>query len=309
MVDRVLAHVHTFNDADIIDATISALQRQTRPVDGILVVDNASSDGTLDQPSVKDAAVLRHAENLGTSGAVNSGFRYALEHGYDWIWLFDADSVPEPDALEKLLDCYSSLPVETQGMTAFLACLPCNMDSGLQAHAAVFTKRGFSQLAPAADERCYPCNITIWSGCLYRTAAVSRIGLPNPDYVLDWGEFEYAYHVMKKGYKAFVNQQAKLYHNIRGAGSLVSSEMKCGPFKITVFDFPPIRCYYLARNTFYFALHDAERVQFDILWKQGVSVLLLTLKFWLRGRTHSANVRACLHGIWHGLTGNVKARY
>ena len=34
---RVLAHIHTFNDADIIDRTIEAVLRQTRPVDGILV--------------------------------------------------------------------------------------------------------------------------------------------------------------------------------------------------------------------------------------------------------------------------------
>ena len=46
---RVLAHIHTFNDADIIDRTIEALLRQSRPVDGILVVDNASSDATLDR--------------------------------------------------------------------------------------------------------------------------------------------------------------------------------------------------------------------------------------------------------------------
>src|SRR5690349_11937846 len=105
---RVLAHVHTFNDADIIDRTIEAVRRQTRPVDGILVVDNASTDATLEQPSVKYASVLRHAENLGTSGAVHSGFRFALEHHYDWIWLFDADSVPEADALQKLLELYDS---------------------------------------------------------------------------------------------------------------------------------------------------------------------------------------------------------
>jgi len=49
---RVLAHIHTFNDADIIDRTIESVQRQTRPVDGILVVDNASTDGTLDRPSL-----------------------------------------------------------------------------------------------------------------------------------------------------------------------------------------------------------------------------------------------------------------
>src|SRR5579862_7615359 len=111
---RILAHIHTFNDAGIIDRTIAAVRRQTRPVDGILVVDNASTDGTLDRPSLKHATILRHAQNLGTSGTVITGMRFALEHDYDWIWVFDADSTAEPDALERMLELYASFPAEIQ---------------------------------------------------------------------------------------------------------------------------------------------------------------------------------------------------
>src|ERR1700732_2052846 len=107
---RVLAHIHTFNDADIIDRTIDSVLRQTRRVDGILVVDNASTDSTLDRPSLKHAEILRHRVNLGTSGTVITGMQFALQHDYDWIWVFDADSNPEPEALEKLLELYAGWP-------------------------------------------------------------------------------------------------------------------------------------------------------------------------------------------------------
>src|SRR6266702_7046706 len=128
---RVLAHVHTLNDADIIDRTIESFQRQTCPVDGILLVDNASTDDTLEQPSVKHAPVLRHRENLGTSGTVIAGMQFALEHDYDWIWVFDADSAPEPDALERLLELYAGWSQDLQDQTAALACLPYNEVDGL----------------------------------------------------------------------------------------------------------------------------------------------------------------------------------
>jgi GT2 family glycosyltransferase len=59
---RVLAQITTFNAVDLIDRTIEALQQQTRPVDEILVVDNASSDGTLQRPSVRNVTVIRHQE-------------------------------------------------------------------------------------------------------------------------------------------------------------------------------------------------------------------------------------------------------
>src|SRR5689334_4660066 len=155
---RVLAHVHTFNDADIIDRTIEAVLRQTRPVDGIVVVDNASTDGTIEQPLVANAAVLQHRKNLGTSGAVCSGFRFALEQDYDWIWVFDADSIPEPDALEKLLDLYSGWPSNLQDETAFLSCLYYNVQDGVPRHGGLFTRHGLAPSSPVQETRYYPCH-------------------------------------------------------------------------------------------------------------------------------------------------------
>jgi rhamnopyranosyl-N-acetylglucosaminyl-diphospho-decaprenol beta-1,3/1,4-galactofuranosyltransferase len=116
---KVLAYIHTFNDADVIEKTIAALLRQTRAVDEILVVDNASTDGTLDQSCLQHATVVRHPQNVGTSGAVGTGMRYALEHGLDWIWIFDPDGLPEPDALEKLLDLLAGWPRAQQDESAF----------------------------------------------------------------------------------------------------------------------------------------------------------------------------------------------
>src|SRR5947208_12840142 len=167
---RVRAHIHTLNDADIIDRTIEAMLHQTRPVDGILVVDNGSRDGTLERPAVKHASVLRHRENLGTSGAVISGLQFALDHDYDWIWVFDADSLPESDALEKLLGLYAEFPEALQAQTAFLACLYSDVQDDVPRHGGIFTSEGIDQVRPAPEPRHYPCHFTIWSGCLYRLA-------------------------------------------------------------------------------------------------------------------------------------------
>jgi GT2 family glycosyltransferase len=306
---RVLAHIHTFNDADIIDGTIEAVLRQTRPVDGILVVDNASTDGTLERPSVKHATVLRHPENRGTSGAVYSGFRFALEQDYDWIWLFDADSVPEPDALEKLLDLFAGWPRNLQDETAFLACLYYNVGDGVPQHGGLFTQHGSAPCRPAPEARHYLCHFTIWSGCLYRLAAVRQIGLPNADYVLDGGEGEYAYRVMKAGYKAFIHQDAILHHNIRGHTSITRVEVKLGPAKFRFYEFPPIRCYYACRNMLYFALYDRAEGRPWMLLHTALGLATLMVNFLLRPRSHRAQIMACSRGIWHGVTGNIAARY
>jgi GT2 family glycosyltransferase len=306
---RVLAHIHTFNDADIIDRTIEAVRTQTRPVDELVIVDNASRDATLDQPSVKHATVLRQKLNGGTSGAVHAGFRYALVQNYDCIWVFDADSLPEPAALEKLLALYASFPASVREETAYLACLHYNVQDGISRHGAIFNDGGFAPANPGTEEPYYPCDVVIWSGCLYRLAAVRRIGLPNADYMLDWGEFEYGYRVMKAGYKGFIHQGALLQHNIRGYTSIKSLKLKIGPMKLPVHEFAPIRCYYTCRNMVYFALYDFAEQRLRLLRKLAQPMGLLILGFVLRPRHHGKEIAACVRGLWHGVTGNIATRY
>src|SRR5206468_978582 len=117
-----------------------------------------------------------------------------------------------------------------------------NVSDGEPLHGGLFTKDRLAAARPAPGENHYACHFTIWSGILYRLAAVRQIGIPNPDYVLDWGEYEYAYRVMKAGYKAFMHVNAVLHHNIRGYPSAVPRQVKLGPATFTIQEFPAIRC-------------------------------------------------------------------
>src|SRR5437870_2894701 len=103
---RVLAHIHTLNAADVIDRCLDALQRQTRPPDAILIVDNGSTDGTLNRRFPEQVTVIRNPANLGVIGSIRVGIADALDHGFDWIWVLDADGVPEPRALAIMLKSY-----------------------------------------------------------------------------------------------------------------------------------------------------------------------------------------------------------
>src|SRR5260370_42237054 len=56
---RILAHMHTMNDASVIEQLLEGLRRQTQPIDAILIVDNASTDGTLDRTFPKTVTIIR----------------------------------------------------------------------------------------------------------------------------------------------------------------------------------------------------------------------------------------------------------
>jgi len=79
-------------------------------VDRIIVVDDASSDGTAEvAESVDDprVVVIRHEANRGVGGAMRTGYRLALEEGHDLIGKMDADGQMVADELTRLVEPFA----------------------------------------------------------------------------------------------------------------------------------------------------------------------------------------------------------
>jgi len=306
---RILGHIHTFNDEDVIERSVQALLEQTHPLDEVLVVDNASQDGTLDRRFPPPVTVIRHSENRGTSGAVITGFEYALGKGYDWIWIFDADTAPEKDALEKLLGLYHSFPLPLQAQTWLLGGVHVEPSLEIPPYGAIFTRRGQIAVRPDPHHAARELHATIWSGSLYRLPLVRRLGLPTANYVLDWGEYEYGYRGMRAGYRSFLHSASIVHHNIGGRAALHYTAYRWGPLTVRLKELPPIRCYYLVRNLLHFWLYRYHVWTVHTLTGCALNVVKITTHFLLRPRTHRRELRACLRGIRDGLGNALERRY
>jgi GT2 family glycosyltransferase len=218
---RILVQLHTWNGAQIVHLALDAVLRQTVAAERILIVDNASTDGTADLPYPKNVTVLRHSINLGTSGSVKTGIEYARSCGYDWIWVLDADSVPRPDALELLVGLVREF--ELAGETRIgIVCASHNL-IGLERRlqGRVLTPGGPRLPKVNAEQNFVECDSVIWSGALINLAVVERAGLPRTglrgcweDLSLDYGDIEYSYRIHRAGYKNFVHRQSLIDHPI-----------------------------------------------------------------------------------------------
>lgn len=95
---------------------------QTRACDRVLVVDNASDDGTAERLAAWGAriTVLRLDRNTGGAGGFSAGVRAAVEGGADRVWLMDDDVLPDPQALERLLAAEQALAA--RGVEAAFLC-------------------------------------------------------------------------------------------------------------------------------------------------------------------------------------------
>lgn len=76
----------------------------------ILIVDNGSTDGSIMElcRNSPDTELIRTGENLGFAGGNNVGIRHALEHGADYVWLLNNDTVVDSDALSALVNVAES---------------------------------------------------------------------------------------------------------------------------------------------------------------------------------------------------------
>ena len=127
--ESIIAVVVTYNRKDLLIECLSGLARQSRPIDGLVLVDNASTDGTPvllyeqgivdrlpeDQsPAIQEfrtrpkllgglpTLVLRMNENTGGAGGFYEGLKRAYLEGADWIWLMDDDIEPDPECLSGM---------------------------------------------------------------------------------------------------------------------------------------------------------------------------------------------------------------
>src|SRR5690606_6899814 len=96
----------TFNRLAMLQRLVPRLLA-TPGLERILVVDNASTDGTGEWLAGLGEDLVRHETlptNTGGAGGFHHGLGWAVREGADLVWLMDDDGLPEPDCLELLLD-------------------------------------------------------------------------------------------------------------------------------------------------------------------------------------------------------------
>ena len=198
-MSRVVAVVVTYNRKDLLVDCLEALARQTHPVDRVVLVDNASSDGTEGHVRASGVAdripidYLRLARNGGGAEGFHHGVRTALQGDHEWMWLMDDDCEPRDDCLERLL---ASEPA-SEATTAVLA--PVVRGAGeqlLPINRGSVRPRWFlaplQQAPPEAHDRpATPIDFCSFVGPLVRTEAARRIGLPRREMFIRFEDVEY----------------------------------------------------------------------------------------------------------------------
>ncbi len=108
-MNRNLAIVPAHNEVEAIGTTIASLQRLAPDFD-VLVIDDGSSDATAMRAREAGAEVIRLPFNLGIGGAMQSGYIYAQERGYEVAVQVDGDGQHDPRHIHDLLNLLQGDP-------------------------------------------------------------------------------------------------------------------------------------------------------------------------------------------------------
>jgi GT2 family glycosyltransferase len=295
-----------YNGGDVLRRHLQSLKGQSFTIDEIVVVDNASTDDTLHLLATEfpEVTVLRLPENEGVGGGLAAGLAYAaLEKKYDWVWMFDQDSVPSYDALERLLSGLQHLNGD-EGRTAILAPVCRHSESGLTYPGLAWQGWCFAPRNP--EQRVTFVDMVISSGSLIRTEAVAEVGVPRKDFFMDFVDYEHCLRLRRHGFQIGVVRDSTLDHAI---GTPATYNI-LGRTKSWT-DHVPWREYYMTRNEIFtmwryfpglaikgFVLYKLARHAMGILLfgKRKLACLGMMYRGLIDGKTGRLGIRAFKEG-------------
>lgn len=276
---NVCAVVVAYYPDEEFEARLQAIHPQ---VVRLVVVDNTPEAAP---PSLKFRAIwgdqlhyIGNFANRGVAAALNQGLEYALQQGLPWLLTLDQDTQCYPDMVDILGRAYQS-------------CEP---------RPAVVGSNYFDPLnrrlkVPADDKaESLEQKTVITSGSLVDTRVAKQVNGFREDYFIDQLDHEFCLRVRAHGYRVVISRQPAMAHSVgRPGGPRL-------PFLGILPNHPPVRKYYIARNT---VVTVAEYWRKEPAWclRRIVRLLLGLVEMALLEDHRFSKVRAFSGGVLDGL--------
>jgi GT2 family glycosyltransferase len=273
-----------YNSTPYIEEFLASLRAVAYPNYRLVVVDNASSDGSLEEISrlCPQAALISNGENLGVSGGHNVGILHCLEQGFDYILFLNNDTVVSQDFLDRLVES-----TDERTMVApktYLHGQPGLLDDTVgdfDWRRGVWRGWLYGKPEPPGFER--PREVSMASlCCLLVPAAVFRdAGLMDERFFMYYEDFDFVARAKAAGYRLRLNPAAVIHHRKAASSGGVES-----PFKV----------YYASRNRLYLMRKHSSRPRFALFLVYFLATRVGYFVSYL-ARGQGRQLRAMLMGI------------
>jgi GT2 family glycosyltransferase len=205
----IWAVVVTFNRKELLQKCLESITGQSCGPDRILVVNNASTDGTTGMLNEhgwleRGIELLTLTKNAGGAGGFAAGIREAIEDGADWIWMMDDDAEPHPTALAELMkvannprNVYGSLATKGTDTSWTTTLLDPNQH----------VVDNVADVPDSARVQSLP-----FLGFMIHRELVQEIGLPDAGYFIAADDIEYCLRAERAGAQLIIAGQSRIEH-------------------------------------------------------------------------------------------------
>lgn len=216
---RIAAVVVTYNRKELLSECVGAVLEQTYPVD-ILIVDNASTDGTRQELEELicqgKIQYINTGANLGGAGGFHVAVREAVSRKYDYIWLMDDDTIPEKDALLTLVQAGK----DTKGNFGFLSSKAVWKDGNV----CRMNEQKFMGSEVVNGKKFTKCRQATFVSLFLPSRVVFQIGLPIKEFFI-WGDdVEFTRRISEKYACYYVPESVVLHKTANNEGSNIATD-------------------------------------------------------------------------------------
>jgi rhamnopyranosyl-N-acetylglucosaminyl-diphospho-decaprenol beta-1,3/1,4-galactofuranosyltransferase len=221
MQTKLTCIIVTYNRLEKLKKALAAYAEQIEFPDKVVVVNNASTDGTeefLDawqqEKGPFQKAVLNLEDNRGPSGGFYAGAKKAIAQDAEWIWLADDDAWPEADTIARVKAALSSDMV-ADSVVAVCAAIYEDGNIALKYRANYQSSMWQFKVLPIGEQEyaklCFPLKLFTYNGVAIRTKALENLGMGESNYFMYWDDFELSFRMSKMG-KIICVPKIKIQH-------------------------------------------------------------------------------------------------
>lgn len=302
---KVAAYITAYEDVEALNKTITAIQKQSYIISEIFIVDN-SKNPIIGETNSQNIIVESHPENIGVDGGLSIAIKWAIEKGYDFLWLFDQDSEPLTDSLEILLTKYQELSAKNHNV-GIIAPKILDINTLQEFPGHIFhdykfvPKPGYAQLTDY-----YTCDGVITSGSLVNLNAAKTVKLPKGNLFLDAVDYDYCMNFRYQNYDVIVVKNTIMQHRL-GNYSKVKDRLSKINGEIITFTCSPSRYYYACRNHTYFETRQSNKRMLHFCLVHRFKCLVNMIVRVVRYEPDSVflKVWACTSGTFDGFRGRL----
>lgn len=257
----------------------------------VIVVDNGSTDDsvTVIHKTYPQVMLIENRENLGYTGGNNIAMRYAMEHGADYMWLLNNDTVIEPDTLSKLVAVAGESPdIGLVCPVIYYYHAPDRVQfCGTDVDWTDFLTPVHKSTRSWQRKDVKKSVSLVGTALLIKRSVIEKVGYLNGKYFAYGEDNDYSIRVAKAGYENVVVMSARIYH--KDSGSTKGQKM-------------PLQVFLRARN-YYFLWMDnltgLKRCRYFLRYLAHV----ISYSAMLNDEGSAECVSACLDGAWSALRG------